>query len=71
MREIGGQTILARAIARLRPQCEVLILNANGDPGRFAAFGLPVIADSADDYPGPLTGHSGRARMGGPKSAVG
>jgi molybdopterin-guanine dinucleotide biosynthesis protein A len=56
MREIGGKTILARVIARLKPQCDGLILNANGDPARFASFGLPVIPDSVADFPGPLAG---------------
>ena len=56
MRTIGGLTILARAIARLESQCDGLILNANGDPARFAAFGLPVIADGVADFPGPLAG---------------
>jgi molybdenum cofactor guanylyltransferase len=56
MRTIGGRTILDRVIARLAPQCDGLILNANGDPARFAAFGLPVIADTVQDFPGPLAG---------------
>jgi molybdopterin-guanine dinucleotide biosynthesis protein A len=56
MRQIGGRTILDRVIARLKPQCDGLILNANGDPARFAAFGLPVIADGVADFPGPLAG---------------
>ncbi|MBR0931774.1 molybdenum cofactor guanylyltransferase MobA [Bradyrhizobium jicamae] len=56
MRTIGGRTILERVVARLTPQCEGLILNANGDPSRFAAFGLPVIADTVADFPGPLAG---------------
>ena len=56
MRTIGGRTILERVIARLAPQCDGLILNANGDPARFAAFGLPVIADRVADFPGPLAG---------------
>jgi molybdenum cofactor guanylyltransferase len=56
MRQIGGRTILERVIARLTPQCDGLILNANGDPARFAAFGLPVIPDSVADFPGPLAG---------------
>jgi molybdenum cofactor guanylyltransferase len=56
MRTIGGRTILDRVIARLKPQCDGLILNANGDPARFAAFGLPVIADTVKDFPGPLAG---------------
>ena len=56
MRTIGGRTILDRVIARLQPQCDGLILNANGDPARFAAFGLPVIPDGVADFPGPLAG---------------
>jgi molybdenum cofactor guanylyltransferase len=56
LREIGGQAILARVIARLAPQCECLLLSANGDPLRFASFGLPVVADGVQDYPGPLAG---------------
>ena len=56
MRQIAGRTILERAIARLAPQCDGLILNANGDPARFAAFGLPVIADDVAEFPGPLAG---------------
>ena len=56
MRTIAGRTILDRVIGRLAPQCDGLILNANGDPARFAAFGLPVIADSVADFPGPLAG---------------
>ena len=56
MRTIAGRTLLDRVIARLKPQCDGLILNANGDPARFAAFGLPVIADGVADFPGPLAG---------------
>lgn len=56
MRQIAGRTILDRVIARLAPQCGGLIINANGDPARFASFGLPVIADSVADFPGPLAG---------------
>jgi len=56
LREIGGRTILERVVERLRPQCGRLLINANGDPGRFAALGLPVIADSLPDNPGPLAG---------------
>ncbi len=56
LREIAGKTILARVIARLAPQCECLVLSANGDPERFASFGLPVIADGVEGHPGPLAG---------------
>jgi molybdopterin-guanine dinucleotide biosynthesis protein A len=56
MRTIGGRTILERAIARLGPQCDGLILNANGDPGRFASTGLPVVPDDVPGFAGPLAG---------------
>ncbi|TPL53782.1 molybdenum cofactor guanylyltransferase MobA [Mesorhizobium sp. B2-4-2] len=55
-RVIGGRTMLEHVIERLGPQCEGLVLNANGDPVRFARFGLPVVADTIEDYPGPLAG---------------
>lgn len=54
--ELGGQSLLGRVVDRLAPQAAPLALNANGDPGRFAAFGLPVIADSVPGRPGPLAG---------------
>jgi molybdenum cofactor guanylyltransferase len=56
MRQIGGRPILERVIARLAPQCDGLILNANGDPARFSSFGLPVIPDTVENFPGPLAG---------------
>jgi molybdopterin-guanine dinucleotide biosynthesis protein A len=56
LRTIGGKTILARVIERMRPQVEALVLNANGDAARFAAFGLPVVPDSMPDFAGPLAG---------------
>jgi len=53
---IGGVPLLERVIERMRPQVETLVLNANGDPARFASFGLPVVPDSVPDYAGPLAG---------------
>jgi molybdopterin-guanine dinucleotide biosynthesis protein A len=53
---LGGRPLLAHAIERLRPQVETMVLNANGDPSRFASFGLPVVADSVEDFAGPLAG---------------
>jgi molybdopterin-guanine dinucleotide biosynthesis protein A len=53
---IGGRTILERVLATFKPQCARVILNANGDPARFADTDLPVIADSVPDFPGPLAG---------------
>jgi molybdopterin-guanine dinucleotide biosynthesis protein A len=53
---LAGRTILARVMERLGPQCDGLILNANGDPTRFAASRLPVVPDTLPDHPGPLAG---------------
>jgi molybdopterin-guanine dinucleotide biosynthesis protein A len=53
---IGGMTILERVLARLTPQCAAIMLNANGDPSRFADTGLPVVPDSVPDFAGPLAG---------------
>ncbi|MGJ4892412.1 molybdenum cofactor guanylyltransferase MobA [Bradyrhizobium sp. HKCCYLRH3099] len=56
LRLVDGRTILARVIARLAPQCSLLVLNANGDPARFPGFGLPVVPDGVAGFPGPLAG---------------
>lgn len=56
LRMIAGKTILAHVIERLGPQCESLLVNANGDAARFANYGLPVVADSVPDFAGPLAG---------------
>ena len=53
---LGGQTLLSRVIDRLAPQTAEVALNANGDPARFAGYGLPVIADSIAGFAGPLAG---------------
>lgn len=54
--DIGGSTMLGRVIARLSPQVAQLAINANGDPARFAEFGLPVVADTIEGHVGPLAG---------------
>ena len=56
LRLLEGIPLLERVIERLRPQVEALVLNANGDPLRFARFALPVAADSVPGFAGPLAG---------------
>lgn len=60
LRDLGGATVLDRVIAVMRTQCDQIILNANGDPERFAATGLTVVPDensgAADGPQGPLAG---------------
>ena len=56
MRKIGGRPLLAHILDRLRPQVSAVVLNANGDPGRFAAYAVPVVPDGVPGNPGPLAG---------------
>jgi molybdenum cofactor guanylyltransferase len=56
MRPLGGRPILAHIIERLTPQVSDMILNANGELGRFARFGLKVVQDSVAGHAGPLAG---------------
>ena len=53
---LAGRPLLAHAMAALSPQVERLALSANGDPERFAAFGLEILPDPLPDFPGPLAG---------------
>ena len=56
LRQAGGISLLAHVIAALRPQCEGIVLSANGDPARFAGFDVPVVADDVPGFMGPLAG---------------
>lgn len=56
LRLLAGKPILAHIIDGIRPQVGPVLLNANGDPDRFAAFGLPVAADVVEGFAGPLAG---------------
>jgi molybdopterin-guanine dinucleotide biosynthesis protein A len=53
---LAGRPLIAIAVARLQPQVATLAINANGDAARFAAWGLPVLADTVPDFAGPLAG---------------
>lgn len=54
--QLGEATLLDHVLARFAPQCAGVAISANGDPARFSRFGLPVLADSLPDFPGPLAG---------------
>jgi molybdopterin-guanine dinucleotide biosynthesis protein A len=54
--KLGGETLIARAIARARPQADELMINANGDLKRFDGLGYEVIADRIGGFLGPLAG---------------
>ena len=56
LKVLRGVPILSHVLARVARDGRALVLNANGDPDRFAPFGLPVVADAESDFPGPLAG---------------
>jgi molybdenum cofactor guanylyltransferase len=53
---LGGTTLIERAIARASVQVADLVINANGDPRRFAHLGLPVVPDPVGGFVGPIAG---------------
>ena len=53
---VEGQSLIERVVDRARPQVCALLLNANGDPTRFAGFDLPIAADGVEGHAGPLAG---------------
>ena len=56
LRPLGGRPLLRHVMERAAPQVARLALNANGEPARFAAFGLETIGDSIAGHAGPLAG---------------
>jgi molybdopterin-guanine dinucleotide biosynthesis protein A len=54
--DLAGRPMLGHVIERLGGQVGRMVINANGDPARFAAFDLPVVADTISGFAGPLAG---------------
>ena len=54
--ELDGRALVAHVIERLAPQVGKLVINANQNRDRYAAFGYPVVADVIPDFAGPLAG---------------
>ncbi len=53
-----GQPLIESTIARLKPQTQTILINANRTITKYAAYGYPVIMDEAPDFSGPLAGFS-------------
>lgn len=56
LHDIAGKPMLGHVLERIRPQVGAVVLNANGDPTRFASFAVPVVADTIEGFAGPLAG---------------
>lgn len=57
---LHGRPMVAHVIERLAPQVGTILVNANRNAERYAAFGHPVVSDAIEGYAGPLAGlHAG------------
>lgn len=56
LQELDGRPLVSWVIERLAPQVDELLLNANRNAERYAAFGHAVVADRIDGFAGPLAG---------------
>ena len=61
--ELGGRPMIAHVLDRFMPQVGDVLINANQNLERYAAFGLPVVPDAVGGFAGPLAGlHAGLTR---------
>ena len=56
LQELRGQPMVHWVIERLAPQVDELLINANQNGERYAAFGHRVVPDQIPDFAGPLAG---------------
>lgn len=54
--ELAGKPLIEYALARLAPQVDALIINANRNVARYADYGHPVVTDQRQGFQGPLAG---------------
>jgi molybdopterin-guanine dinucleotide biosynthesis protein A len=69
--ELGGKPMVAHVLDRFAPQVETILINANQNLDRYAAFGYPVVTDAVGGFAGPLAGlHAGLTRAAGDYAAT-
>jgi molybdopterin-guanine dinucleotide biosynthesis protein A len=57
---LEGRAMVEHVLDRLAPQVGAIVVNANQNRERYAAFGHPVVADAVGGFAGPLAGlHAG------------
>jgi molybdopterin-guanine dinucleotide biosynthesis protein A len=60
LQPLRGKPMVAWAIARLKPQVDEIVINANQNLEIYAAFGHRVVSDEIGGFAGPLAGlHAG------------
>ena len=50
--------LIESAIAKLKPQVQTIVINANRSITKYATYGYPVVMDETPDFSGPLAGFS-------------
>jgi molybdenum cofactor guanylyltransferase len=67
LQRLHGQPMIAHVLARLAPQVDEIVINANQNQERYAAFGHRVVPDAIGGFAGPLAGlHAGLAAISHP-----
>jgi molybdopterin-guanine dinucleotide biosynthesis protein A len=54
--ELAGRPMIEHVLDALRPQVGSLLINANRNTDRYAAYGHPVVSDTLQGFMGPLAG---------------
>jgi len=54
--QLDGRPLYQHVLERLRPQVDIVMINANRNIDRYQLSGCRVVQDVFDDYPGPLAG---------------
>ena len=55
---LRGRPMIQWVLDRLSPQVSKILISANRNKAQYAAFGHPIVADTAADFRGPLAGIS-------------
>jgi molybdopterin-guanine dinucleotide biosynthesis protein A len=56
LQNLNGRPLVQWVLARLAPQVDKVLINANQNLARYAGFRCPVLPDSIPDFAGPLAG---------------
>jgi molybdenum cofactor guanylyltransferase len=71
LQPLRGKPMAAWAIARLRPQVDEIVINANQNLEIYSAFGFRVVPDEIGGFAGPLAGlHAGLSAATHPLAAT-
>jgi molybdopterin-guanine dinucleotide biosynthesis protein A len=67
LQSLRGKAMIEHVLERLAPQVDEIVINANQNLERYAAFGHRVVTDRISGFAGPLAGlHAGLAAISQP-----